>query len=294
MKTYEDIFRQLREEVGDQFRLYLDETSDMGVFVLPFKDNLGDNFVIRVRENDGYFILDDGGIAKNTLFIMSETIGGVKSGKLVSVLVRSFDARFDKIEGLVELVSGYDEVVPKLLHFVKLLVTMDTMLVEIGKEEKELARPYRQSLGLRASHRIRRSLRPLIQVRKVDYRVTVDGLTVPDWLVDFAYKPTLELLAIEVEMVILISVDLAVLDPVVKATYAYSRAMDIKAAHAKYDIRIAYDTHGQNSASASGANFISEHQIYDKAYTAIDLSKRENFAELVRTVNRETGMPLTV
>ncbi len=294
MKTYEDIFRQLRDEVGNQFHFYMDETSERGIFVLPFKDSMGDNFVIRVRENDRHFILDDAGIMQNTLFTMSQTIGGTRPNKLVSALVRSFDAHFDQMEGVVELASGYDEIVPKLLHFVKLLVTLDTMLVEIGKEEKELARPYRQSLGPRASHRIRRSLRPLIQARKVNHRVTVDGLTVPDWMVDFAYKPTLERLVVEVEMVILISVDLAVLDPVVKATYAYARAMDIKAAHAKYDIRIAYDTHGQNSASASGANFLSEHQIYDKAYTAIDLSKRENFGELVRTVNRETGMSLTV
>ena len=59
MKTYEDIFRELREQVGSQFHFYVDETSDAGVFVLPFKDNLGDNFVIRLSENDGYYILDE-------------------------------------------------------------------------------------------------------------------------------------------------------------------------------------------------------------------------------------------
>ena len=293
MKKYEGKFEQIKTEIGNQFYFYVDENLDMGIFVLPIRDNLGDNFIVRLGEKDGHLILDDAGMIQNTLFMMSETVGGIKATRLVSALVTSFGAHFDKIEGLVELVSEYDEVIAKLLHFVKLLVTMDTMLVEIGKEESELVRPYRQSLGPRASQRIRKSLRPLIQVGKVDYRMTVDGLTVPDWLVDFAYKPILKRLFMEVEMVILISVDLAVLDPIVKATYAYSRAMDIKAAHTKYDIRIAYDTHGQDSASASGANFLREHQIYDKAYTAVDLSKRENFIDLVNSVNRETGMPLT-
>lgn len=294
MKMHSDIFEQIRNEIGNQLQFYMDENLDMGIFILPFKDSLGDNFVVRVGENDGHFMLDDAGMIQNTLFLMSETVGGVKASRLVYALVRSFDSRFDRAEGLVELASGYDEVVSKLLHFAKLLVTMDTMLVEIGKEEKESVRPYRQSLGPRASYRIRRSLRPLIQSKKVNHRVTVDGLTVPDWMVDFAYKPVIEQLAITVEMVILISVDLAVLDPIIKATYAYSRAMDIHAAHNKYDIRIAYDTHGQNSASAAGANFLKEHQVYDKAYRAIDLSRSENFIELVRAVNRETGMPLQV
>ena len=46
--------------------------------------------------------------------------------------------------------------------------------------------------------------------------------------------------------------------------------------------------------AVEAANFLKEHQVYDKAYRAIDLSRSENFIELVRAVNRETGMPLPV
>ncbi len=292
MRIPNNLFEKIKSEIGNQLDFYIDEKASKAIFVLPLKDNLGDNFIIRIGENKEHFVLDDAGMIQNTLFAINEIIGGVRAGRLVSVLVRSFDARLDKVEGVIELGSRYDEIVPKLLHFAKLLVTIDTMLVEIGKEEKALARPYRQSLGPRASQRMRKSLKPLIDVKKVNHRVSVDGLTVSDWMVDFAYKPITRRLATDVEMVILISVDLAVVDPVMKATYAYSRAMDIKAAHDKYAIRIAYDTHGQNSASASGANFLNEHQIRDKAYTAIDLSKAINYTNLVETVNRETGMPL--
>jgi hypothetical protein len=294
MKTYEDIFRKLRDAVGDQFHFYMDETFEMGIFVLPFKDSLGDNFVIRLRESDGYYILDDGGITKNALFIMSETIGGVKSGKLVSDLAKSFNGHFNRAEGLVQLASGYAEIIPKLLHFTKLLVTLDTMLVEIAREERELEKPQRRSLGPRASQRIRKSLNPLIKVSKVSHRFTVDGLTVPDWMVDLAYEPKLEPIAQCVELAVLITVDLAVLDPVLKATYAFSRAVDIKSAHAKYDIKIAYDRHGQNSASLNAANFLTQHQLDNKAYTTIDISKATEFGQLVNLINRETGMPLTV
>ena len=293
MKTYEEIFMKVKEEIGNQLRFYVDETSDVGVLILPLKDNMGDNFVVRLRQNDTHLILDDAGMTQNTVFVMRETVGGLRGSRLVSGLVKSFDARFDRVEGLVELVSGYDEVVSMLFHFMKLLVTIDTMLVQIEKEEKQEVRPYRQTLGPRASHKIRRSIKPLIQLKKVNHRVTVSGLTVPDWLVDFAYEPVLERLALEMEMVILISVDLAVLDPVVKPSYAYSRAMDIKAAHAKYDIRVAFDRHGQNSSSLNAAHFLTEHQIDSKAYTAIDISEQPRFGELVNLINRETGMKLT-
>lgn len=294
MKTYEDIFRELKEEVENQFHFYVDETDNAGVFILPLKDNLGDNFIIRLRGNEGYYILDDGGVTRNALLIMSETVGGVKSSKLVSALLRSFDARFNRAEGLIELVSGFDEIIPRMLHFTKLLATLDTMLVEIVKEERELVKPQRQSLGPRASQRIRKSLSPLIKIRKVSHRFIVDGLTVPDWMVDFAYEPKLEPIAQSVELAVLITVDFAVLDPVLKATYAFSRAVDIKSAHAKYDIKIAFDRHGQNSTSLNAANFLIEHQLDSRAYNTIDISKAPNYAELVNRINRETGMPLTI
>lgn len=294
MKTYEDIFRELRQEVGNQFHFYVDETYDAGIFVLPFKDNLGDNFVIRLKQNDAHYILDDGGVTRNTLLIMAETVGGVKSSKLVAALLRSFDAHFNRAEGLIELVSGFDKIIPEILHFAKLLVTLDTMLVEITKEEREVAKPQRQSLGPRASQRIRKSLNPLIRMGKVSHRFIVDGLTVPDWMVDFAYEPKLEPIAQLVELVVLITVDLAVLDPVLKATYAFSRAVDIKSAHAKYDVKIAFDRHGQNSTSLNAANFLVEHQLDNRAYSTIDISRSPDYAELVNRINRETGMPLTI
>lgn len=293
MKTYGEIFEQVKSEMGEQLDFYIDENANMGIVTLPFRDNLGDNFVVRIGKNDVHFILDDAGLVQNTLFMMSQTLGGLKASRLVNALVRSFDAHFDRVEGVIGLVSGYDEVESRLLHFLKLLITIDTMLVEVGKEEKEAVRPYRQSLGPRASQRIRKSIKPLIDIKKVNHRVEVSGISVSNWLVDFAYKPTLERLAVETELVVLISVDLAVLDPIFKATYAHSRATDIRAAHRNYDIRIAYDAHGQNSNAESGANFLRQHEIYERAYSTIDLSSKEKFVELVRAVNRETGMPFT-
>ncbi len=294
MKTYEEIFGVLKEEVGKQLDFYVDEIENVGVFILPFKDNLGDNFVMRLRRNEEHYVLDDGGATTNTLLIISETVGGVKSGKLVSALIRSFDAHLNRAESLIELKSGFDEIIPKVLHFTKLLVTLDTMLVEVAEEERELARPQRRTLGPRVSQRVRKALNPLIKVGKVSHRFMVDGLTVPDWMVDFAYEPKLEPVAQTVELAVLIAVDLAVLDPVLKATYAFSRAVDIKSAHEKYDIRIAFDRHGQNSASLNAANFLAQHQTDSQAYTTIDLSKKQKFSDLVNLVNRETGMPLTI
>jgi len=293
VRDYLDVFLELKREIGDQLRYNADEQSGAGVLLLPFKDSMGDNFVIRLRHLDSSFVLDDGGVIENALFVMSEVFGGAKPNKLVSDLVSSFGCQIDAGEGLIKLVVDQREVIPRLLHFVKLLVTLDTMLVEVSREERKKGKPQRVSLGPRASQRIRRSLTPLIKAKKVTPRFTVDGLAVPDWMVDFAYKPLVEMLAREIQMVILITVDLAVLDPIIKSAHAFSRAIDIKAAHADYDILVAFDRHGQNSASLHAANFLAQHQVDSKAYRAIDLSDKSRFLELVGRVHRETGMSLT-
>lgn len=294
MKMCEELFVQLKEEIVKELHFSIDETSDSCVFVLPFKDSMGDNFVIRLKEREEYFVLDDAGMTQNMLFMIAETVGGVRAGRLVHGLFSSFGAHSDQAEGVVELKSRYDEVIPKLLHFTKLLLTLDTMLVEIVKEERKAEKPQRQSLGPRASQKLRKSLKPLIKVDKISHRFIVDGLSIPDWMVDFAYKPVFEPLAHTVELVVLITVDLAVLDPILKSAHAFSRAVDIKAMHANYDIRVAFDRHRQNSSSLNAANFLTQHQIGTRAYTAIDISEQPRFGEFVNQINRETGMPLTV
>lgn len=293
MKTYEEIFFEFKQEVGSQLYFNLDELSNIGILHLPFKDSMGDNFVIRLSANNSHYVLDDGGLIKNALFIMSETIGGVKHNKLAADLVSSFEARFDRSEGVIQLAAKEVEIIPKLLHFTKLLLTLDTMLVEIERDERKEEKPHRISLGPRASQRIKKSLFPLIRAEKVSHRIIIDGLTVPDWMVDFAYKPVTLPLARGVELVILITVDLAVLDPIIKSAHAFSRAVDIRSAHSNYNILVAFDTHGQNSNAHHASEFLTQHQVDTKAYTAVNLSIGTEYAELVNRIGREAGMPLT-
>ena len=68
--------------------------------------------------------------------------------------------------------------------------------------------------------------------------------------------------------------------------------MDIKAEHKNYELKIAYDTHGQNSNSENAANFLREHQLYRNEYQTIDISKSENYARLVADINREVALDL--
>lgn len=296
MIKYEEIFEQLKREVGKQFHFYMDEISNVGVLTLPFKDSSGDNFIIRLSENNRHFKLDDGGTTKSSLFLITETVGGVRPSRIIDSLTRSFNAHFNESEGLIELTSEYDDIIPKLLHFTKMLITLDTMLLEIAVEEKEKEKekPHRVSLGPRASQKLWTPLKPLIKGEKVMRRFEIDGLTIPDWIVDFAYEPTVPHTAPLPDMVLLITVDLAVLDPITKAAHAYSRAIDIKAAHDNYGIRIAFDRHGQDSTSLHAANFLNRYQIDSKAYTSIDISERQDFVKLLRQIGQETGTMLAV
>lgn len=294
MNNYQDIIDQLKKTLGEQCHFYSDEISGMFILVLPFKDSIGDNFIIRLKEeNDGY-ILDDGGLINNSAFIISETVGGKKADRLVSSLVKNFNARINQEEGVIELSSRIDEIISRLFHFGKLLVTIDTMLVEVTKEEKETNKTQRESLGPRASHKLRKPLNQLIRDGIVNHRYMVDGLTVPDWIVDFAYRPTITQLGDLPEMVVFITVDLAVLDPILKAAHAFSRAIDIKAAHKYYDIQVAFDTHGQNSSSTNAKRFLTEHQMDNRAYAALDLSDTEKFDSILRRVRQETGAVLSL
>ena len=292
MKGQENVLSRVINSVKGQLELVIDEKSDSYIVKLPFKDSMGDNLVIRVRCNDGQYLIDDAGTIENTIFTIRETIGDRKSEQLERTLANSFGASINLDEGVIEMEVGSDEVENSILNLTKLMLTLDTMLNQRISEERTIERPHRQSLGPRASQRIRKSLHPLISEGLVNYRRTVSGLTIPDWLVDFVYKPRVQPLTQTSELIVIITVDLAVVDPIVKSAHAFSRAVDIKAEHRNYELKIAYDTHGQNSNSENAANFLREHQLYRNEYETIDLSESENYMMLITEINREVALDL--
>ncbi len=289
-------------ELLDNFINYLeqecdvrtDESSGSCILILPFQDSMGDNILIRISEINGYILLDDAGTTEATLFNIRETVGGKKVWETYNGLIASFGANRNSNNGTVEFKVESNEINDKILHFAKLLVTLDTMLIRISEEEKikQIDRPHRHSLGPRASQKIHKSLLPLIKKGRVDYRTEINGLSVPDWLVDFAYKPSLKPISETCELIVLITVDLAVMDPIIKSTYAYSRAVDIKSAHDNYEIRIAFDTHGENSNTKHAANFLKEHEIKSGAYHSSDISKMWDYESFVSNINREMELKL--
>ncbi len=288
----EELFGDIINSIKEQYEIMADDTSESCVITLPFKDSMGDRFIIRIRENNNEFVIDDGGLIENTLFTIRETTGDRRAKHLVDGINSSFGARYNSDEGVIEIRSEYSKIKENILHFGKLLLTADTMLTQTVSEEKKEEKPHRQSLGPRASQRLRKSIHPLIKEGLINYRYSVDGLTIPDWLVDFVYKPRLKPLSESCELIVIITVDLAVIDPIMKSTYAFSRAWDIKKAHEAYDIRVAYDTHGQNNNSAYAAKFLSENQLYTKAYQSINMSETKDYAELLERINSETSLNL--
>jgi len=292
MKVRKELLDEALEGLRAQFEWIIDEKSDSYVLSLPFKDGMGDNFVIRVRDGDEKYAIDDAGTIGNTLFTIRETIRDRKSEQMARALIDSFGAAIDLDEGTIGFQAKYEEIQDKILHLSKLMVSLDTILTQRIKEERKEERSQRQSLGPRASQKIRKSLHSMIEEGLVNYRYMVDGLTIPDWLVDFAYKPLMEPLVQTSELIVVITVDLAVLDPIMKSAHAFSRAVDIKAAHQNYEIRVAYDTHGQNSNSENAANFLREHQLYRNEYLAIDVSETGHYVDFLNNISREVALDL--
>ncbi len=288
----EELFGEVVDRIKGQFEVTIDDRLDCYIVKLPFRDSIGDNYLIRIRGDNGRYLIDDAGKIEHIIFKIRETIGDRKSEKLERALVNSFGANINLEEGVIEVEVDGKEVESSILHLGKLMMTLDTMLNQQVKEERETKRPHRQSLGPRASQRIRKSLHPVIDEGLVNYRHTVSGLTIPDWLVDFVYKPLIQPIAQTSELIVVITVDLDVADPIIKSAHAFSRVVDIKAEHKNYELKIAYDTHGQNSNSENAANFLREHQLYRNEYQTIDISKSENYARLVADINREVALDL--
>jgi hypothetical protein len=294
MMANDDLCEKFLDYIQNNLGYESEELSGYTIITLPFRDSFGDRFTVRLKQENGYVVLDDGGITDNTVFTIRETVGDKRAQQIVNSLLRGFGAVRNPEEGVVEYKIRHEQAEEHILHFAKLLFTLDTMLVQLLSEEKEKQRekPQRLSLGPRASQKLRKSLSPLIRERKVDYRQYVDGRTIPDWLVDFTYKPSLRPLSETCELVAVITVDLAVEDPIQKSSYAYTRAVDIKAQHANYEIRVAYDTHGQNTTSSLAANFLKEYALYSQSYEAVDMSPVADFNTLLDQISRELELRL--
>lgn len=281
------------EKIKIGFSVRLDERSGYCIIKLPFKDMMGDYLIIRAKESGGGIILDDAGLVGNILFDIRETYEDKKSERLAKDLVEDFGARYSNFDETIEIETDPGRITGDLLGFSRLIISLDGVLRKPFKEKRAVEKPHKESLGPRASQKLRKSLKPLIKAEQIDYRVIINGLTVPEWLVDIAYKPIARTLVDSSELIVVIAVDLAVTDPLLKSSYAYMRAVDIRDAHKNYDIRLALDTHGQNSSSANAAEFLKLHERdreFEYIYKAIDISKKAEYDNFVIKVRDEVGI----
>ena len=174
-------------------------------------------------------------------------------------------------------------------RFLKLVLTLDTLLAASSRDSRAREEPHKQSLGPRASQKLHSSLLPLIKTQKVRYKGIVDGMVIPDWLVDVQYEQRPVISRPRTETVLIIAVDLAVQDPVQRATHAHARAWDIKKKHSPYDIRVVYDTHGQNGSVGYAVEYLKEYSTTTGAYAPLDISTADRFNELIHRVDAEAG-----
>jgi len=253
------------------------------VVVLPFKDHLGDLVDLRVRSEAGKYTLDDYGRIAGLLFSTDQARGQTRASGILRRLADAYGLNINKDEGLLELTITEDEFPSKFLTFTKVLLTLGTILPSMVEEGAGELR--RESLGPRVSRRIRSHLKSRKLLDKVNSGWTVDGQAIPNWIVDYFYQSQHP--ANQNQHVCIITLDLAVMDPLPKAERALSMSLDIKAIHRQYDICVAYDGHGQNGKVQSATNLIRQHQLDAGEYKAFDMFQDTEKGIFFERIERE-------
>lgn len=279
----DDILRRFLSYLGERSGCVVDDTAlSESILILPFQDRMGDKIVVRLHTGSPTeILLDDDGFIANRFFLDGDRLPRYARDQVRGVL-RHFRARENRECGTVELVSTQADLDKDMAIFTRMLVALDIMLDQWVRNSfaTKSADVARHSLGPRAASKIRSPLKPLIRENRVQYKKEVDGRSVPTWVVDFAYKPSDPNKGLS----LVIAVDLAVAAPLQKSALACIRAQDIKAAHANYDIQVAYDTHGWNSDAQYAADVLKNHA---QQYTPFDITNPQSCHELVRRIQEE-------
>ncbi len=257
----------------------------------PFLDSSGDRLSLHVVEQNGKCIIDDGGyIAQSLERIAERTAAERRSQSLLRSAAEMFGAVLNTSEGVIQIECARSQTGRAATTFMQLLLYLDSSVAALTTESEREPVNVRPSIGIRVASKIARSIRPAVS-KRVQRGATVGGLAYDSWQVDFFYTPVVRTgLSAKnngVHPVVVIGVDLAVKEPLNRASDALARAIDIHGGHPSYAIRMALDTHGQNGPVASAGKLLREYQ--GEVYGTFDLNDRANFALFARTINAELG-----
>jgi len=250
--TSEELLAQIKKAIVDGMQVVT--VGDGFLVQLPFANYKGEPVEVGVTlQDNGNILIDDVGYISGLLFELNEHSEGAPGNLLTKQLVDSYEFDIDYDEGIIsEQISIVGEV-EKLLDFIKVITSIETVLPFISRPRKKVEG--RRRLSAQLSREISQLRLPL----RVEKLVKVTGKH-EIWDIEYKYTRKED----NSEILILVT-DLGLKEPRERAAHVVTLASDVLDADLRQrlrrELRVVYSSNGDNSeATRRATNIIDDYQ----------------------------------
>lgn len=272
--TSAELLAQIKKAIVDGIQVVT--VGDGFLVQLPFANYKGEPVEVGVTlQDNGNILIDDVGYISGLLFELNEHSEGARGNLLTRQLVDSYEFNIDYDEGIIsEQISIVGEV-EKLLDFIKVITSIETVLPFISRPRKKVEG--RRRLSAQLSREISQLRLPL----RVEKLVKVTGKH-EIWDIEYKYTRKED----NSEILILVT-DLGLKEPRERAAHVVTLASDVLDADLRQrlrrELRVVYSSNGDNSeATRRAANIIDDYQnrIGYRAFNYNDPKSKSLFANI--------------
>jgi hypothetical protein len=272
--TAEEVLNLIKKAIVSGMRVV---TVDDGFLIqLPFVNYKGEPIEVGITlQDNGNILIDDVGYISGLLFELNEHSEGASGNLLTKHLADSYEFNIDYDEGVInEQVSIVGEV-EKLLDFIKVVTSIETVLPFISKPRKKVKGRRRLSAQLgREISQLRLPLR-VEKLAKVKGKHEI-------WDIEYKYTRKED----NSEILILVA-DLGLREPRERAAHVVTLASDVLDADLRQrlrrELRVVYSLNGNNSeATRRAVNMIDDYQdrIGYKVYNYSEPESKSMFTRI--------------
>ena len=253
---------------------------------LPFWDGAGDPIELTVTMGSGKALIDDAGSVAGLLFSLGQDDQATPAFKLLDDLQRTHGFEIDFDNGVIKLSVAEENLYGGVTEMAKVILAMTTVVPHIRVAPRRVG-----SFGPRLRSRITRRYRQLKILDMVQRSYALAGATVSDWPVDFHWSVGRNGSSYDVNVV---TADLAVSEPLVKAHKVASLSLDTREQHqhGKGRLRVVIESHVNHNESLIAAEFLRVHSdALD--FRLFDLGKPDESSAFYSSSEEEllTGVP---
>lgn len=242
--------------------------------ISPFYDADGDPIQLMIIHDESGYVLNDMEQIAGLLFSLNQDEEGSAGFNLLKRLCKAYEITIDYNQGLLIAYAASDNLTWRLWDFVKLLVSMHTVLPHL----KEKERKKRESLGPRLSSRFKKEFSRLQILNLMQQSYAVVGSSGKPWAIDYKY-----IHRVGGQDIFLVTIDLGMKEPLRKSEHALALALDVLATDGAKQLRFVYDTYGKNSEVEKAVDLINEHRrrVGYEVYNYSDAKRREMLKQTI-------------